>query len=61
MKRKRTPETLLPGAHRLSKLLHEVRALKVRFDRAHADGMKALDNHDFDALTQAIARERVLI
>jgi hypothetical protein len=49
------------NAHRLNPLLHQVRVLKAEFDKAHADGMKAIEHHNFDAVTEAIARERAVI
>jgi hypothetical protein len=35
--------------------------LKIKFDRTHQDGMRALEAHDYPALTRVIARERALI
>jgi hypothetical protein len=43
------------------RILKRIRALKIKFDRAHEDGLKALEAHDYAALTKAIARERALI
>ena len=57
MKRKRSSTP----PHRLTGVLKQVRALKVQFDKAHADGMTALDRHNFDALCDAIVRERTAI
>ena len=42
-------------------ILKRIRALKIKFDRAHVDGLKALEAHDYPALSKAIARERALI
>jgi len=47
--------------HRSNKLLRQIHALKAQFDKAHADGMKALHAGKLDAVTDAIARERVVI
>jgi hypothetical protein len=37
------------------------RALKADFDATHTEGMRALDEHDFARVSQAIDRERQLI
>ena len=43
------------------RILKRIRILKSKFDRAHVDGMRALETHNYPALTKAIARERALI
>ena len=40
---------------------HRVATLRKDFKKAHADGMAALEKQDFDALGDAIRRERDLI
>jgi hypothetical protein len=37
------------------------RALKADFDATHAEGMRALHEHDFERVSKAIDRERKLI
>ena len=37
------------------------KALKADFDATHAEGMRALDEHDFERVSKAIDRERKLI
>jgi hypothetical protein len=37
------------------------KAMKASFDAEHAKAMRALANHDFSTVNQAIARERELI
>ncbi len=39
----------------------EIDALRKKFKKAHDDGMVALGNHDFNALGDAIKREREII
>jgi hypothetical protein len=43
------------------RILKRIRALKIKFDRAHENGQRALEARDYPALTKAIARERALI
>jgi hypothetical protein len=37
------------------------RALKADFDAAHTEGMRAINEHDFERVSKAIDRERKLI
>ena len=55
------PEESQEALTRLLKPATQVSSLKAAFDSAHKDGMDALKRHDFDALTDAVKRERKVV
>ena len=45
----------------MATLTRGLKALKAKFDRAHADGMRAIADRDYDGFADAIRRENEVL